>query len=75
LDAARLERAWNTASFLNAALTFGPLAVWVHFARTRANVAGFVLGLALCAFAGALIAGGAELCHLLVGWLAGGNPP
>ena len=45
----RLSRAWTEASFLSAVLAFGPLALPVHFARTRRSVLGLGLGLALCA--------------------------
>jgi hypothetical protein len=40
-----LSRAWNTASFWSAIVAFGPLAVPVHFMRTRRSLLGFVLGL------------------------------
>jgi hypothetical protein len=49
LSAERLARAWTEASFLSAVLAFGPLALPVHFAKTRRSLAGLGLGLALCA--------------------------
>ncbi|MEI9953570.1 MAG: hypothetical protein WDO74_32460 [Pseudomonadota bacterium] len=47
LSAERLARAWTEASFLAAVVTFGPLALPVHFAKTRRSLAGFGLGVGL----------------------------
>lgn len=42
----RLARSWNDASLWSAIVAFGPVAVVVHFTRTRRSVLGFALGLA-----------------------------
>jgi len=47
LPAERLSRAWPDASVLSAVVTFGPLALPVHFAKTRRSLAGFGLGVGL----------------------------
>jgi len=47
LSAERLARAWPDASLLSAVVTFGPLALPVHFARTRRSLVGFGLGVGL----------------------------
>jgi hypothetical protein len=44
LSAQRLARAWNEASLWSAVVTFGPLSLIVHFARTRRSLVGFALG-------------------------------
>jgi hypothetical protein len=44
LSADRLARAWPDASFLSAVISFGPLALPVHFSKTRRSWAGFGLG-------------------------------
>lgn len=49
LSPERRARAWNEATFWSAVVWFGPLAVLVHFARTRRSLAGFALGLAWAA--------------------------
>lgn len=46
LDPERLERAWPASTRLAAAVAFGPLAVPVHFWRTRRSVLGTLLGFA-----------------------------
>jgi hypothetical protein len=53
LDEARLERAWPPASLGAAVYNVGPIAVLIHFARTRRSWQGFALGL----FYGTLIVG------------------
>lgn len=45
LSAPARARAWNDASFWSAIVAFGPLALPVHYARTRRSVVGFLLGL------------------------------
>jgi len=47
LDDERLARAWTDASFLSAVVAFGPLALPVHFAKTRRSLPGFGLGVGL----------------------------
>ena len=47
LSAERLARAWTDASFLSAVVAFGPLALPVHFAKTRRSLRGFGLGVGL----------------------------
>lgn len=44
LSADRLALAWNDASLWSAVVTFGPLSMIVHFARTRRSLTGFALG-------------------------------
>jgi hypothetical protein len=63
----RLSRAWNEASFLSAVIVFGPLAVPVHFVKTRRSWAGLALGLGLAA--GAILCAG--LAEAGLGWLLG----
>jgi hypothetical protein len=48
-----LSRAWNDASLWSAVVTFGPISLIVHFARTRRSLFGLLLGLL---WAGAAIA-------------------
>lgn len=55
-----LSRAWNDASLWSAVVTFGPISLVVHFARTRRSLLGLGLGL--------LWAAGA----ILVSWLLAG---
>jgi hypothetical protein len=43
----RLARAWTDASFLSAVVAFGPLALPIHFAKTRRSLIGFGLGVGL----------------------------
>lgn len=45
LGAPLLGRCWNDASLLSAAVGFGPLAVIVHFIRSRRSFLGVLLGL------------------------------
>lgn len=45
LSQERWLRSWPPASHYSAVVVFGPIAVLVHFVRTRRNVAGLVLGL------------------------------
>ncbi|MEI9952611.1 MAG: hypothetical protein WDO74_27430 [Pseudomonadota bacterium] len=47
LSGAQLARAWTDASFLSAVVAFGPLALPVHFAKTRRSLTGFGLGVGL----------------------------
>lgn len=54
LPAERLARAWLDSTVWSAVVAFGPLALIVHFTRTRRSVLGFVLGLAWAAAAVAL---------------------
>ena len=54
LPEALLARAWTDASFLSAVLVFGPLALPVHFTKTRRSLTGLGLGLSLCAVSVAL---------------------
>ena len=44
LSEERLARAWPEASFLAAVYAFGPLALPVHFAKTRRSLLGLALG-------------------------------
>jgi uncharacterized protein (DUF983 family) len=44
LAAPFLARAWNEASLWSAVVAFGPIALVVHFARTRRSVLGLVVG-------------------------------
>lgn len=61
LSSARLERAWPRSSRDAAIIAFGPLAVPVHFVRTRGSLSsvrgalGYVLGLFLGILALALV--------------------
>jgi len=41
----RLARSWNDASLWSAIVAFGPVAVVVHFTRTRRSLVGLLLGL------------------------------
>lgn len=45
LPPTRLSRAWNDASLWSAVVTFSPLSLIVHFARTRRSLLGLLLGL------------------------------
>jgi hypothetical protein len=45
LSPERLARAWTDASFLSAVVAFGPLALPVHFAKTRRTGEGLAEGL------------------------------
>jgi hypothetical protein len=47
LSGERLARAWTDASFLSAVVAFGPLALPVHFSKTRRSLLGFGLGVGL----------------------------
>ena len=49
LSEARLERAWPPVSRNAAIFIFGPLAVPIHFVRTRRSIAGVLLGIAALA--------------------------
>lgn len=40
-----LARCWNDASLWSAVVAFGPLALLVHFARSRRSLIGVLLGL------------------------------
>jgi hypothetical protein len=51
LDPVREARAWNEASLQAAVVAFGPIALVVHFARTRRSVAGLAQGLGFAAVA------------------------
>jgi hypothetical protein len=64
LSPERLARAWNDATVWSAVAAFGPLALIVHFARTRRSFAGLGLGLG---WAIASLAIGVAL-----GWLGSG---
>jgi hypothetical protein len=44
LSTERLAFAWNDASLWSAVVTFGPLSMIVHFARTRRSLVGLALG-------------------------------
>lgn len=44
LPSEQLALAWNDASLWSAVVTFGPLSMIVHFARTRRSLFGFALG-------------------------------
>jgi hypothetical protein len=44
-----LARTWNEASFRCAVVVFGPLALLVHFVRSRRSFAGLLLGAGLMA--------------------------
>ena len=52
-----LSRAWNDASLWSAVVTFGPITLIVHFARTRRSLLGLLLGLLWAA------------CAILLSWL------
>jgi hypothetical protein len=45
LSSDQLAQAWNDASLWSAVVTFGPLSMIVHFARTRRSLLGLALGL------------------------------
>lgn len=47
LSGEQLARAWTDASFLSAVVAFGPLALPVHFTKTRRSLWGFGLGVGL----------------------------
>lgn len=47
LSGERLARAWPDASFLSAVIGFGPLALPIHFTKTRRSLTGFGLGVGL----------------------------
>jgi hypothetical protein len=64
LSPERLSRAWLDSTVWSAVVAFGPLALVVHFTRTRRSLVGLSLGLAWAAVAIAL--GG------LLGWLGSG---
>lgn len=64
LSADRLDRAWPTSTKLAAALGFGPLALPVHFWRTRRTVLGTLLGVLAMGLVFALHAGASTLLHL-----------
>ncbi|HET7544623.1 MAG TPA: hypothetical protein VFK05_32360 [Polyangiaceae bacterium] len=51
LTGERLARAWTEASFLSAVVAFGPLALPVHYAKTRRSLLGLGLGVGLAALA------------------------
>jgi hypothetical protein len=40
----RLLRSWNEASLLSAIVLVGPLAIWLHFIKSRRSLAGVLLG-------------------------------
>lgn len=40
-----VARCWNDASLWAAVVAFGPIAIVVHFARSRRSLGGFFLGL------------------------------
>lgn len=46
LPAQARGRCWNEASLWSAVVAFGPIALLVHFARSRRSSLGFALGLA-----------------------------
>ena len=46
LPPAQLARAWNDATIWSAVVAFGPVALVVHFTKTRRSLLGFVLGVA-----------------------------
>ncbi len=46
LDAERLARAWNDASFWMSIVAFGPLCLPFHFVKTRRSLLGALLGVA-----------------------------
>jgi hypothetical protein len=57
-----VRRAWNVASLWSSVMAFGPLAVLVHFIRTRRSILGVALGIGcvlgivtFCAAAEALV--------------------
>jgi len=64
LSPERLARAWNEATVWSAVVAFGPIALIVHFSRTRRSLGGFGLGLGWAAL---LLVLGAAL-----GWLGSG---
>jgi hypothetical protein len=45
LPSVELARAWLDTTVVLAVVAFGPVAVLVHFARTRRSLLGFALGL------------------------------
>ncbi len=57
LDAERLDRTWNAASFWSAVVAFGPLCIPVHFVKARRSLGGCLLGVGW--MLGVLVATGA----------------
>ena len=55
LDAERLGRAWNDASFWCAIVVFGPLSLPFHFVKTRRSPLGVLLGIGWMALSVAAI--------------------
>ncbi|HEY8943639.1 MAG TPA: hypothetical protein VIM73_05225 [Polyangiaceae bacterium] len=71
LDRARLARCWNDASLWSAVVAFGPVAVVVHFARSRRSLLGLLLGLGWALLVIGALSAVALLLTLAAG-LAGG---
>lgn len=77
LDETRIAKAWNPASRTSAVLLFGPLAVVLHFARTRGSfrdLEGFgrkIGGLLLGVAAAVLALGAASLVVSALAWALG----
>jgi len=67
LSEARLARAWTDASFLSAVVAFGPLALPVHYAKTRRSLSGLGLGVGLSVLALAAQALAAALLSAALG--------
>lgn len=59
-----LARAWPPSSKLAGALAFGPLALPVHYWRTRRTLLGTLLGFIALALVLAVDAGASALLHL-----------
>jgi len=67
LSEVRLARAWTDASFLSAVVAFGPLALPVHYAKTRRSLSGLGLGVGLSVLALAAQALAAALLSAALG--------
>ena len=61
------DRAWPIATRLSAAFAFGPLALPVHFFRTRRSVLGTLLGVFVAAAVVLVIEGLSLALHALAG--------
>lgn len=63
----RLARSWNTGSFWSAVVVFQPLAILVHFLRTRRSVKGLLLGIVWTLAVALVISAASELLSLVAG--------
>ncbi|MFO0673151.1 MAG: hypothetical protein U0235_26630 [Polyangiaceae bacterium] len=62
-----LARAWPPSTKLAAAVAFGPLALPVHFWRTRRTLLGTLIGVGFTLLVFAADAAASELLHLAAG--------